>query len=431
MATITPGPLASQIHGSIGGTTFSERGAKTVLRSHTKPTSKASSALTVSRNLIAGAGSKWAALSPSQRDAWSDLAARLLFRSGSHALSHYSPFALFCAALAAQSGRSAPTTPANPQAYVPCPPCAPTLTAAADGLWVTALSRILSTGEQLLVRALRSFPAHITRPLYKLAGFVELAAGGWFTPTPELAITLPSAAYVPYRASFFTASNHNSFEFWIRMDPSPPVTAMYLYYGADTYKYLRYTAGLWQIMDNLTLVTLGTYALTPGRWYYVAALHNGTASTVSLYIDGALKFGPKALACGGLNAFFYVGGATAGVARWQGAMDEFRFSTVVRSPTEIAANWNNGIGRVMPLDADTLALWHFDSYTGTTTFDSTTHHLDLTSASHTLTFGPGPRLLYPIAQLTVPLPCSVATLSTPGQGNLFLAAPTYTVHPWV
>ena len=430
MAQVTPGPLVSSIHGSIAGTTFITRGGQTVVRARSTPCRKSTAPLSTARRLMAQASTAWSGLTDDARTAWENLAVTLVPPGRRGSGRPFSGFGLFCAALAHQAGRLSAIIPAVPAAYESLAPCSPTVIATPAGLNITALSRNLATGESLLVRALREVPPHVARPPYRLANAVECFAGEGLSTTPQMALAVASGNNLPGRVGLFTWGTTLTYEGWFYLSSSAPAGERFVFNGSSPYKFLGYNAGSWRVFDNGTQTALGTYTLTKDRWHYIASVHNGGAGTYSLYIDGALIFGPIARGSGALVNWFYIGKLEDGSGAWLGAVDEFRISTKARTGAEIAAAWNSGRGRPFTLDADTLALYHLDSAAGTTLADASSHHLDMTAPTPTFTAGAFDPLLFPTSKRALALPVKVLSIATPGKANLFLSPPTYTLHNW-
>jgi hypothetical protein len=118
-----------------------------------------------------------------------------------------------------------------------------------------------------------------------------------------------------------------------------------------------------------------TAGIQTDTWHYVAFTYDG--SYKRLYVDGSLVGSP--VAC--------TGSFDAGIYSWvfsvfsytlNGLLDEARVSSIARSSAETSANWNGGSGKKLEVDANTLALWHFDEGGCTTAYDETANHYDLT-----------------------------------------------------
>ena len=108
------------------------------------------------------------------------------------------------------------------------------------------------------------------------------------------------------------------------------------------------------------------------EWHHVAAVREGTA--IRVFVDGVSTRELADFEAGDLSyqgaaapeASAILGGwkAPSTLAPWNGWIDELRISTVARYPAEPLADGP------LAADADTAALYHFDTIEGTTVIDS-------------------------------------------------------------
>jgi len=118
--------------------------------------------------------------------------------------------------------------------------------------------------------------------------------------------------------------------------------------------------------------------LSTNTWYYIAGVYNG--SVMKLYINGVKDAEKNAtLTIYSGTAKVSIGaslkdGSVATDETFNGIIDEVRISNVSRSASEVSANWNDGKGKRLEADANTVALWHFDEGTGDTTYDKTANN---------------------------------------------------------
>ncbi len=101
----------------------------------------------------------------------------------------------------------------------------------------------------------------------------------------------------------------------------------------------------------------GVTSIADGNWHHIAAVYNpnASASNYLLYVDGQIdNSGPLAtlINTSSINPVI-IGRRNDGVNYWQGDLDEIRIWNTARTPTEIAANYQQEICTVPP------ELWYY------------------------------------------------------------------------
>ncbi len=106
-------------------------------------------------------------------------------------------------------------------------------------------------------------------------------------------------------------------------------------------------------------------AITAGSWYHYAGTYDPASGTAAIWINGAMLSSTTASGTPTANADPLRIGIDwdLGCDTW-GVIDEVRISDTVRYTAPFTPE------TVFTPDADTMALWHFDEYTGTTATDS-------------------------------------------------------------
>jgi len=125
--------------------------------------------------------------------------------------------------------------------------------------------------------------------------------------------------------------------------------------------------------DNLTyVVTNKTTELPLNEWHFVAMSYSDTENKIWLYLDGELK---EEVSCN-ISLVQFLSDLLIG-AQYQsggyyqffdGIIDEVRISNVARSNFDLTSPFN--------IDANTVALWHFDKGSGQIAYDDTSYYND-------------------------------------------------------
>ncbi len=110
--------------------------------------------------------------------------------------------------------------------------------------------------------------------------------------------------------------------------------------------------------------------LYPNNWYYMVVTRSVNTLIWNLYINGVLKNSVPAE-----NAPYNLNSLSIGYNNWggpnsyyKGIMDELRVSSIVRTASEISANYNSN--QELTVDANTAGLWHFNESSGTSVLNS-------------------------------------------------------------
>ena len=173
-----------------------------------------------------------------------------------------------------------------------------------------------------------------------------------------------------------------SFEIWVKTVDNTEYQHLCRCYG-------NFTFYMWTDQDILATC----YGLTPDykrheatglisddTWHYIVYTYDG--SIKKLYIDGTHVDDDEA-ATGTFNTASSAWLIGDTVDSWHGLIDEVRLSNIVRTPTEISNNWNGGSGKKLEVDANTIALYHFDEGSGGTAYDESGNNYDLTISGAT------------------------------------------------
>ena len=117
---------------------------------------------------------------------------------------------------------------------------------------------------------------------------------------------------------------------------------------------------------TFNLVSAG---ITPNAWHHLAASFDGGTRILTVYIDGVQR-AQGALTSGSTtnNLPLIVGRSGTVGDYWLGKVDDLWVWNVVRTGTQIVANYQTEIGPTAGLVGD----WHFNEGSGTTAADSTT-----------------------------------------------------------
>ena len=116
--------------------------------------------------------------------------------------------------------------------------------------------------------------------------------------------------------------------------------------------------------------------------------------------------------------------------KFPGRLGEIRLSSIARSPAAIAANWNAGLGRHFPLDANTRDLWRFDALSGALVLDLCSPAHDFTTSGLVLVPGPFCRLVYAASESILHGAGQVRTLTRSLWPNNYQSLLTFTDILW-
>ena len=112
--------------------------------------------------------------------------------------------------------------------------------------------------------------------------------------------------------------------------------------------------------------------LLKNQWVYFASTYDHDKAR--LYLNGFLKSTVERDNTDLIHSGHWYIGSTGYTVN--GLISQVRISDTPRTPAEIAANWNNGVGRQFPKDANTVGLWLLNEGTGSTIYDETANHND-------------------------------------------------------
>ena len=430
MATIRPGPLVSEISGSIGGTSFLNSGASQFARSRAKPIETHAQTLNECRNLLRGAGALWSALSAADREKWTVLAASVPAPNVLGQVRHYSPFGLFCAAVLHQADRPFPVVPPAPVAIIPTETVSAGATAFAVDLHLSSVSRPLLLGEQLLVKTYRAYPPHWTRPPLRIISNVECLGLSGLNPIPDASVSFSGAGSYMDTTTANPGNTIFTVEFWFK-PPTWPVAGIHSFFRWSTlFHTIANTAGDFRLYTELGSYSFGSPTVAPGRWHHLAATFAGSPGHVDFYLDSVkLGAGFTATSPGLLGGWKWASFSSTQYP-FTGWMDELHIHNSVLTAPQIAAIYNTGRGIRGAVSSGTVALYHCDSIAGGQVLDFSGNSYTLTT--HNAATAPGMfcQLIYPAAQRPIVGTCSVPIVCIPGFSNLFFGPRTRSTITW-
>jgi hypothetical protein len=154
-------------------------------------------------------------------------------------------------------------------------------------------------------------------------------------------------------------------EFWAKLDTVAPIIQYPIGTGAGTSYgagiFLAYVADKWGLYDGTNWIS-GTTSTTTGVWYHIAVTKSG--ATYTLYLGGSSE-ASGTLADVDITTLQIGRRIDPGGGVWyfHGVIDEVRISNIARAPPFDLT--------VAPsVDANTVALWHFDESVGNIAYDS-------------------------------------------------------------
>jgi CSLREA domain-containing protein len=129
------------------------------------------------------------------------------------------------------------------------------------------------------------------------------------------------------------------------------------------------TVGLRSASNAYVLTyNLATGGVTPAAWHHLAASFQASSRTLTIYIDGVQRAqGVLGAASSGNALPLIIGRSGAGGNYWRGRLDDLRLWNVVRTTSEIQANFHTELNGS---PAGLVGNWHFDEGTGPTAADS-------------------------------------------------------------
>ena len=411
MATVRPGPLVTEIHGSIGGSTFQHGSGSTFVRARTSKCLRPSSRLDASNALVARAANAWASLSGADQAAWTHACSSIAVNDRAGRSRNIKPFQLFLSAFVKQTGSSTIVIPSVPSIIGRADPIDIIPTTFQGDLVFNALSRDLAVTETTIVRVLRQVPARLSRPLYKIHETLEVESDAGLGLSPDMSIHTGSSTAYAFRAAAILPLTSFSLELWFNSSYPQTADRAYLFaFGSPT-------CSLYIDASNVFRFTLGAgtfnkgLAPTDAAWHYLALTFTVPGFTAQLYLDGTALGAPNVGTVFTNTANTYLGRSSTPTRFFIGFLDDVRFSDIVRTPTEIASTYNAGHPPLAQIDATTLCLLRCDEISGGLLLDSAPSGFDFNANSLTLDAGVHARRLYATADRVVANQGAVWTLT--------------------
>lgn len=195
---------------------------------------------------------------------------------------------------------------------------------------------------------------------------------------PALSFTTGSGAS---RALISLATDNITMEIWAKWNGNNNGANQILFYNGHTgnggYGIVMHSSGIVQILAGGVSYMNSTVILKAGIWQHLAIVRNN--GTWSLYIDGiasSISYSttvPRAPNVAAGNQLS-IGYAQDGTQQFMGELDEAKFWTVVRNPTQIQSDM---INCVTTATSGLLAYWGFSEGTGSTTADGSGNNYTL------------------------------------------------------
>jgi len=431
MATIRPGPLVSEISGSIAGTSFLNAGASQLARARAKPIETHAQTLNNCRNLLRGAGSLWSALSAADRQKWAVLAASVPAPNVLGQVRHYSPFGLFCAAVLHQADRPVPVIPPLPAEVIHTAPVSANAADFSGSLYLSSLSRQLAAGEQLLAKTYRAYPAHWLHPPLRIVSTVEALGLSGLNPIPDASVSFSGAGSYMDTTTANPGNTIFTVEFWFN-PPAWPVAGIHSFFRWSTlFHTITNNNGDFRLYTELGSYSWGAPPISVNTWHHLAMTFAGSPGHVDLFLDGAKQgAGFTATYPGLLNGWKFAS-FSASLYPFVGRLDECHIHNSVLTAPQIAAIYNTGRGIRGAVSAGTIALYHCDSIPGGQVLDSSPNAYHLTAHNAALAPGMFCQLIYPAALRPIPGPCLVPVVAYTGFFNLFFGPRSQSAVVWI
>lgn len=359
MALFTPGPLISDIRGTLNGCTFSRSGATRIIRRTGARRQTPTPATENVHNLFRLATASWTALSAADKLAWSAWA-----QSSPHStrLATSRPLSgrqLYLATWLHQSGAITPTAPSLPSLPAAAAPLIPTAQRIDSTLWLTALNRTLAADELPLIHVYRPETTSHLRSRGKLLRIVPIPSTSYLYQLVDLSLAISANNQYASTSGDITTSIDKTLEFfWQPTVPQPFSLGRLFTWSAGQSGIAISTNGYWDLWADPSYYTLYSHSLTPA-WYYAAVTWTNSTVLCTLYLNGAYAGQHTFPIPAGFTTDFFIG-LPSPTNLNTGLVDNVRLSNITRSPSFIAAAWNSGNPPPFTADANTVALWNFD-----------------------------------------------------------------------
>lgn len=424
MATAKPSALVNSISGSVGGAVFRQVKGKMVIGARMKPTVKNTIATAASKVVMTAASQAWLNLSDDTRMAWAMLAMWIEKGGGSAGSRRKSGYGLFCSNLLSQIGRVTLIQASPPFEFENRPVVTPGVYSVSGALWLQSLSRNLAADERLLLGWTQPARAGLLRPSWIVSGHDEISRMSGLRIERDQAISITTSSSCPSYTGALTATGTWTVECWYK-PPSAGIPAeMMLWTANDPLSSLYYAGGAWLMGPYPGFINLGSRALTPGVWNYVAVVSNDAAHTVQVYVNGTAAAAPYTWIMGAMGVSFKLGNNGSGGYIAAGTWDEIRVGSTARSAGQIATEWAGGVHQPMIAQSDTRALWNMNAAAGSTVPDVSGNGRNMSCAALAVVPGMFSR---PWAPARVPAwgePMKVRVTGRLGVGDLWLQEPT-------
>lgn len=394
MATYKPGAIVDGVAGSIGGTVWRDAGILKTIQGRTKPTEKYSNHFSESKNMTVRAAQSWAALGDTERAQWETVGALIGrgYRWGKRvAMSGYQAY---FRSWRLQQGRAAISAPVVPSiAEYPDDLGMVTEDYGVD-LWLMGYDRDLGGNETIIHRVMRESSTANMSWKRKIHRYIEVKSGGWLGATVGRSQRYNGASTSATYVGAIDAGAVHTIEMWVKFDEAQTWSLVDLVRIDDTDIVIHPSyQGKYQIRNGAAYQVVGDPILD-GAWHYITHTLVAGAGGLISYKDGLAWGDPLVGTAVGFGTYIRIG-YHATLDRWMlGCVDSIRISDVVRTPEEVAANWNDGIGRPFVADANTKALWRFNAVVGDQVEDVSGNgrHLDVVDMADAP--GVGSRLVY-------------------------------------
>lgn len=369
MAVMRSGPLAGEIAGSVGGVCFQRAAGGGNVRTRAHVTTRGGAALQESQGLMLTAAKGWNGLSEGDRAAWESAAASLGGRGRFAGGRRRSGRGLYIGSIMRQRGVEPIVTPGPPAVVQGQVPLEALMSEYSDSVMLAGFDRDLATGETAVVRSMQVQPVTRNAPVNRVERAVTVQPGEGLGEDAENAQAGNGTDARGVMSGLGLGVSSRTVEMWVRFTQVRSSQGALWRMGDAPVMGEQVGGDLWVTIGGVRTIAVA-WVPEVGRWYYVAQTYEGGGSNWTSYVDGNAMGAAASAPVAAWNGALVVAEGSAAQLWTAGDFDEIRISDVARSPAEIAANWNNGRGRLMPVDANTLALWHMNSIDGTTVGDA-------------------------------------------------------------
>lgn len=387
MPPIKHGPIIANAAGKIGSGSFQRSKTGTVIKPRMKNANPPSPRQSEFRGLLALANAAWRTLTPTERQAWADLAANITTRNKLGDPYRPTGHNLFVAAVMRQGGATNLTSPPPAGGLGRAPRISPLLIDDLQTIKLAGFDRDLATDENALCRVLQPGPASWRRLPHRILRYTTT------TPLEGLGEGLQQNFYITTTSSILTGTLTSpppgdfTFELWfLPRTSSLSGNRTLLQFAAPEFRVRPYFSGAFLIdFGNTSFNSAPSPSLNV--WHYLVVRHDSVSMETQIFLDANLIYGPTVTNGCTFSGPFTLGGYAGSTLLYLARLGFCSITATLFSDPAISYWWNDGHGRDPLLRLPPDHLWMINQTDGLTVTDHGTYANDLTTTDFTLTPG--------------------------------------------